>query len=79
MSQFIDPERELLAKTFRRGGPMDTQKLRFICQTCGKRITISLRQASKGVRPACSKCGANANIIPLKDLNQVREKGDTNT
>ena len=56
---YLDSAQKLLKETFRRGGPMDT-KLRFVCQQCGKSITLSLRQAHAGQKPACKKCGPGA-------------------
>jgi predicted RNA-binding Zn-ribbon protein involved in translation (DUF1610 family) len=50
----------LLKETMRRGGPMDTTKLRFVCQQCGKHITLSLRQVQAGNTLACKKCGPGA-------------------
>ncbi len=59
---YLDPEQKLLKETMRRGGPMDATKLRFVCQQCGKHITLSLRQAHAGKKPACKTCGPTAPI-----------------
>jgi len=38
---------------------MDTLQLHFICQQCGKQITLSFRQIAKGKPAACPSCGPN--------------------
>ena len=63
---FPDPEKELIKKTMRRGGPMDTTKARLICERCGETVAFSLRQLARK-KPVCPKCGPEAKLIKPKE------------
>ena len=70
MSDYINPAKQVIASAMRRGGPMDTTKFEFICQQCGKHITLTLRQAHRGAKPVCKTCGPSAPIISAKRISQ---------
>jgi rRNA maturation endonuclease Nob1 len=70
MSGYINPAKQVIASAMRRGGAMDTIKFKFICQQCGKHITLTLRQAHNGMKPVCRTCGPGAPIISAKRVGQ---------
>ena len=70
MSNYINPAREQIGKAMRRGGAFDTVKFTLVCQQCGKHVTLTMRQAHKGARPACSKCGPTATFVALKNIRK---------
>lgn len=53
---------------------MDTVKLAFVCQQCGQRVTLTLRQTHAGRRPACRKCGPAARFTFLERIPQHRNR-----
>jgi DNA-directed RNA polymerase subunit RPC12/RpoP len=70
MNQYINPATKVIFSAMRRGGPMDTTKLWFVCQKCGKHISLTLRQAHKGAKPVCTTCGPGAQIVSAKRVGE---------
>lgn len=62
---YPNPAKQLKKEAMRRGGPMDSLKLRFRCQQCGEQVTLSLRQKNSGQTPACKTCGPGAAFVYL--------------
>ncbi|PYJ60646.1 MAG: hypothetical protein DME24_08780 [Verrucomicrobia bacterium] len=79
MSKYINPVKTVLASAMRSGGGMDTTELGFICQQCGQRVSLTLRQAHRGAKPVCPTCGAGATMISARKAQRIAEDSDHHT
>ena len=77
MSDYINPAKKVIASAMRRGGPMDSTKLEFICQQCGQRIALTLRQAHRGAKPSCKICGPGAPLISARKAKRITQDGSS--